>query len=285
MALNACGGARLEPRGPTPGQPHLSVATFNVYHPAWRDRKTVEAVGRTGADVICLQEVTADWERVLKTTYGSTYPFMLFKPRRGAGGLAVLSKYPLVDFGLLRAPHDWHPGWRLYVKTPSGPIQLMHIHLRALSTGTGGLLANFLSSKKDHEWEIRTFAEHQAAGPTLFIGDFNEGDDGAAVQWLARHGFADVVSLYHPGQPTWRARSVTTQFTLTVDHILFDSTFTPLDAKVMRIGNSDHWPIVARFEVPRAPAITIDRQRQPPSARGDSNERSLADSLAPPPGG
>ena len=53
---------------------------------------------------------------------------------------------------------------------------------------------------------------------------------------------------YHPGQWTWRGRSVAGQFSLSIDHILFDGSMVPLDAWVSSPGNSDHNPVVAHFE-------------------------------------
>jgi endonuclease/exonuclease/phosphatase family metal-dependent hydrolase len=80
------------------------------------------------------------------------------------------------------------------------------------------------------------------------VGDFNEGPDGDAIHYLEDAGFRNVLPLFRPGQETWRVRSLGGQTAETLDHILFDESFLPLDARVMVEGNSDHLPVLAHFE-------------------------------------
>jgi hypothetical protein len=81
------------------------------------------------------------------------------------------------------------------------------------------------------------------------LGDFNEGTSGAAVRPIPRgKRVSKCPPLYHPGQPTWRYKAtIGAQFTQTLDHLLFDSSFESLNAWVVNAGSSDHLPVVAHF--------------------------------------
>jgi len=246
-----CGTPPLEPRDPDPGVAHFTVQTFNVEFQHASDPATVEAVGAADADVVCLQEVTPDWESAILKRYGDRYPNMLFRANGGTGGLAALSRFALQDLGVLASPDGSHPAWHVLVDSPMGPVELLNVHLRSLLSGPSSPVKAYLSVGSAHQVEIeRYFASVKLDTPTLALGDFNEEPDGDAVQFLEHHGFRDVLPLYHPGQATWRYPH-SWQLEQTLDHILFDDSFEPLDAWVVDQGNSDHIPVVAHFEAAR----------------------------------
>lgn len=241
--------------------PHFRVATYNVYLHDWDDPATVAAIGATEADIVALQEVTYAWKDVLLEEYGERWPHMAFRAEEnGAGGLAVLSAYPIEELGFHVGPGDWHPAWHVLVHTPMGPVQLFNVHLRPMFSGGSGPVDSYLTLGEDHIEQISTYAaDYTFEGPTIVLGDFNEGPGGEALSWLERRGFRNVLPLFHPGQETFRVRSVGNQFAEAIDHILYDDSFTPLDAWVVQRGNSDHLPVVAHFEaggIDAAPAPT-----------------------------
>jgi endonuclease/exonuclease/phosphatase family metal-dependent hydrolase len=249
VALPACGERPLTPRDPTPGVPHFTIATYNVEDIRSSDPETVAAVGEIGANILCLQEVTDDWAKVLRQTYSARYPYMLYRPG-GADGLGILSEYPLEDLDyILAANGGWHPAWRVRAQTPAGWLQLLDVHLRNGTSGNGGQLHSLLTVAGDHRSEIERFTDESVHGlPTMIMGDFNEGVDGAAVDFLKTQGFQDALSLYHPGQFTWRYDSFANEFTQALDHLMFDAAVEPLNSWVVIAGNSDHIPVVGSFE-------------------------------------
>ncbi|GMV16526.1 MAG: hypothetical protein AMXMBFR56_47500 [Polyangiaceae bacterium] len=249
-----CGERPLEPRGPTPGVPHYRFVTYNIAHFTSGD-PTLSAVGETNGDVIALQEVDPSWRAQLIERYCAEYPYMLFHAAGGPEGLGVLSRYPLAQGGFLPAPEDWHPAWHTVVQTPSGPIQILNVHLRALFDGSSDPVGSYFNTGDDHVYEMDLFVSALAEDtPTVVLGDFNEGVGGPAIGFLEARGYRNALPLYHPGQPTWRAPSVANQMQMTIDHILFDGAFEPLDSFVLDRGASDHLPVVAHLELPGAVA-------------------------------
>jgi endonuclease/exonuclease/phosphatase family metal-dependent hydrolase len=249
LFLAGCGERPLEPRDPTPGVPHFKIKTYNVLTDKHDDPRTVTAVGADSADIVCLQETTAEWEAALRGRYSRQYPHMLFRAAPGAAGLAVLSRYPLEEGEFIPGPNDWHPAWYVLAETPAGSVQILNLHLRSKLSGNGDSLSSYGKADGDHLFEVQIFTQQASQHhPTIVLGDFNEGVDGVAIRFFEDRGYRNVLPLFHPGQPTWRYRSVANQFTQTLDHILFDAAFAPLNAWVINQGSSDHLPVVAHFE-------------------------------------
>ena len=217
------------------------------------DPATLAAIGQSNADVVCLQEMTATWRAAIETKYASAYPYRMFKVDEGAAGLGVLSRFPLRDGGWQEGPNGWHPSWNHLVDTPNGTIQILNTHLRNAAGENGNAVESLLRTREDHLYEIKVFmAKCTKIHSTIVLGDFNEGNDGAAIEYLESDGFQNALPLFHPGQPTWRyARSVGGQFTQTLDHILFDASFEPLNAWVLDEGASDHMPVLAHLQMAR----------------------------------
>jgi endonuclease/exonuclease/phosphatase (EEP) superfamily protein YafD len=250
LGLAGCGPDVLEPRAPTPGVPHFKVATYNVLGEMSDDRETIETIGDTNADVICLQEVTPEWREVLIERYSQTYPYMLFKEHTGASGLGVISRYPLSG-GELMFVRRWHPAWRVNAQTPAGWLQLLVVHLRAKFDDRGyeSVVSSYANWENDHVLQTQAYVgSNLEEAPTVVLGDFNEGPTDAAVEYLESAGYENVLPLYHPGQYTWRHASVGDQANDAIDHILFNRFMDSLNAYVLVRGNSDHIPVIAHFE-------------------------------------
>jgi endonuclease/exonuclease/phosphatase family metal-dependent hydrolase len=254
--LVSCITAPLQPREPTPGVPHLTVMTYNVHQDRWNDASTVAAIGAAGADIVCLQEISAAWARVIKERYAAQYPVMLFAPAEDHGGLAILSKYPLEDRGVLLYGAGFHPGWNVTADTPGGRVQVVHVHLRPRFEGDSDPLSNFFTTESDHVAELELFlSKTDPQLPTLVLGDFNESPKGDAVRRLESRGFRNALPLYRPGQFTWQGKSVAALFDMCIDHVMFDGSFEPLSSWVDGSGGSDHLPVLASLELlPRAAA-------------------------------
>lgn len=244
-----CGQPPLTPRDPTPGRMHFKIATFNVFDHRAADPANLDAIDKLGVELIALEEVTPDAEPLLRARFLQKYPHMAFHPS-GSAGLGFLSQWPIEDKGLTDLGDGWHPAWHVWVHTPAGVIETLVVHLRPVGNQGLGTVSAIASLSADHVKEMKVYSEKLTAEmPVIVLGDFNEGTDGAAVEWLEARGFQNALPLYRPGQFTWRApRSVGNQFTQTIDHILFDPKFESLNAYTMNIGVSDHLPVIAHLQ-------------------------------------
>jgi endonuclease/exonuclease/phosphatase family metal-dependent hydrolase len=243
--------APATPRAPTAGASHFTLMTFNVHRDRSSDASTIEAIGAPDVDIVCLQEVTAAWEASIRKRWSERYPHMIFATKENAGGLAVLSRYPLEDRGVIPLPDDLHPGWLVHVETPAGRIQVVEVHLRSLFNGARDWVSNYFATSGDHLMHARLFMDRATPElPTIVAGDFNESPDGDAVRMLEARGYVNMLPMFKPGQYTWYGKSI--GYDMTIDHVMIDTSFEPLAARVERHGKSDHLPVVAHFEL-RAP--------------------------------
>lgn len=238
----------VTPRAPTAGATHFTVMTYNIHRDRVDDASTVAAVGASNVDVVCLQEVTSAWAKALRARYATQYPYMLMAPKENAGGLAVLSHYPIEDRGVVPVPGDLHPGWVVQVDTPGGRVQVLAVHLRSLFNGTRDWVSNYFATGSDHVAETRLFLDHATPDmPTIVAGDFNESPEGQAVRLLEGRGFTNVLPMFKPGQYTWYGKAI--GLDMTIDHVMVDRSFDVLNAWVERRGRSDHLPVIAHIEL------------------------------------
>jgi vancomycin resistance protein VanJ len=249
-----CGKPPMKTHDATPGVFDFKVETFNVEVGKEHDKPTVDAVGAPDADIVCLVEAGGGWPDALRKAYAHRYRYQLYMPDPSGhptGALAILSRYPVTDLGVMTNGSDWHshPAWRVQVELPGRKLDILIVHLRAMFNGGSNAASSYLQVGRDHLSALNDIRAKSPAPVALVVGDFNEEADGKAVKKLEDEGFQDVLPLFKPGQPTWRHPSLANQLTAAIDHIMFDDSLEPLDARVLVKGNSDHLPVVAHFQL------------------------------------
>ncbi|MFN3198882.1 MAG: endonuclease/exonuclease/phosphatase family protein [Bradymonadia bacterium] len=243
--------------------PELKVATFNVNFGLRGDLETAMALG-TDVDVVCFQETNPTWERRLLEVHGNRLSHHSFVHRAAAGGLGVMSRYPIEEAEILEGV-GWFPAMRIVVQAPLGPVQILNVHLRPPVSDDGSFVTGYFTTGSVREEEMQAFAEHLAPDlPTLIMGDFNEESGGDAVEWLSEsRQMRDTLDALDNDDHTWRwTTRWGVKLTGTLDHILFDERLVPVRGKVIDAGRSDHLPVVATFA---RPVITM---KAPPRDRG-----------------
>jgi hypothetical protein len=91
--------------------PSFCVVSYNVRKILSRNGKgssrpikIIEAIRQSGADVVCLQETHQAWELLLRMTLSQIYPHMSFHHHASAGGLACLSRFPILSEIIIDMP-------------------------------------------------------------------------------------------------------------------------------------------------------------------------------------
>lgn len=250
-AAAACAGSA--PRSPeSPTGPHVKVLTFNVNYGGPAPGLALEAIAGEDADLVCLQETTPAWEAFLRPRLKDRYPHADFHHSGGAGGLALFSKHPFRRNAVLPSAVGWFPTGVYTVETPAGPLQVFNVHLHPAVNEKGSFTPYaYLSSAPEARLrETREIHRHvDPALPVLWAGDFNEGDSGDSIGWLAERGLKDALPEFDATTKTWRW---TTSVGITVkhrlDHLLYSPGLRCLEARVLQKGASDHYPVVAVFE-------------------------------------
>lgn len=279
LAAIACGGPMRTARAPAPGEQPIRVVSYNVNYGLAGDRATFDAIFASGADIISLQETTPRWERLIRTYAPAEYVEKLFHDGPGAGGLALLSKWPVSDIEYRDAPAPgWFPAGRYLVEVRGQPIQVLAVHLRPPVSDSGSFVKGYFQSDEVHRVEIAAHAKLiDPVWPTIVLGDFNEDEGGDAIEWLEARGFENALPLYAPEAHTWRWDTWLGEITSNLDHVLFDRRLEAISARVDERGRSDHLPVVVdlvRLDQPKP--VAGDAGGPPPSpARRGRSERAV----------
>jgi len=224
----------------------ISVLTYNVNY-SFINKDVVSVLETIDADVVCLQETNLAWEHLIRDGLKGKFPFIQFKHRGTAGGLAILSKYPIIKSDYLKNSAGWFPGWSVIIKKDQDSIQILNTHLKPGLTPKGRLGWNaYFKAEEIHIKELETFIKELVPNlPTIILGDLNENDKGKAVSWLRNKGFEDALPQFDKRSKTWRFVLLRGRY----DHLIFNNKLVCTNAKVYKIGKSDHFPVFGVFEI------------------------------------
>jgi endonuclease/exonuclease/phosphatase (EEP) superfamily protein YafD len=268
LLLTGCVHATRTPRVPT--EPTLRVAVYNVNYGLAGDADTLAAIGATNADVIFLEETNREWERAIRKAHSRTWPHQTYLHAEAAGGMAVLSKRPIELREELPNENGWFSALRVIARTPVGPLQALVVHLHPPVSEDGDWVKGYLSTGPVRRAELQSWLPSLAPGvPTVVVGDFNEGTSGEATKWLEAQGLRTVLPEFKPRAKTWQWPVGALLLSAQLDHVAYDVRLEPLDARVIRAGRSDHFPVVAEFVLAGRPVI------RPPPPSGSSLSISL----------
>jgi endonuclease/exonuclease/phosphatase (EEP) superfamily protein YafD len=238
-----------KPRPLSREKSQLKVMTFNVNFGGVDMERSAGVVERSGADLVALQETTPRWEALLRRRLGRRYPHMLFRRGGGAGGMGILSRYPVREVGWYSPPPGgWFPAWLLRVQTPRGPLQVLNVHLRPPlgPSGVSSLPVTYFSTRAVRLREIRQHLSSVSGKlPLVVLGDFNEADSGRAVRYLARKGLRSALARYDSRTATWQWRTSLGTVRSRLDHIFHSRHLRCLGAQVLGEAASDHFPVEA----------------------------------------
>lgn len=236
-----------------PTGPHFKVLTFNVNWGVPRSKQTIDAIRKADADIVCLQESNRQWERLMRWHLARQYPFQEYRQSKGrlGGGLAFLSKRKGVLRAYARSKTGWFDGWVMEFPTTVGPVQVLNVHLQPqVDENDQYSLDGFLSANRRHEKEIKRFHfqfdSDKNAPPLIVAGDFNEGESGGAVTYLAKQGFTNALPEFDCRTRTWAWDFGLITWRMRLDHLMYQRLHC-FEAKVIKAGGSDHLPVLAVF--------------------------------------
>ncbi len=236
----------------------LRVMTYNVNYDT-PPAQTADVIQNADPDIVFLQESTRDWEAYASAHLNEQFPYRRFHHEPYAGGMGILAKHPIVEAFYEKPPAGWMHGWAITAETPLGQVQFLAVHLRPAASGQGGLTyLNYFRLGTVHPQEIEFLytkltkpigdAPAPAALPMIVIGDFNEGDDGAAIAYLKQKNLSDSLAAFDQNTNTWHGKVAGISLSERCDHILHSVELKCIDAAALKQGGSDHYPVFAVFE-------------------------------------
>lgn len=189
LLLAACQGTHASEPKP------LRILAYNIRHGAGMDdqldlERAAQLIRDHDPDIVTLQEIDklcartngVDQAAWLGEACGLHSAFGDFMPYQGGEyGMAVLSRYPILEVHNLRLPDGSEPRTALGVEvlTPQGPVTVVSIHLYRTETERLAQAETLMDFYRD--WDQ----------PVILAGDFNSLPGTAVMQRLAED-FAEV---------------------------------------------------------------------------------------------
>ncbi|ANM29346.1 hypothetical protein ABI59_06680 [Acidobacteria bacterium Mor1] len=219
------------------GGTHLTTLALNVEHPNERSDLVLAELARTEPDIVVLQEVGRRWLSEL-TPFRERYAYKVELPRSDYFGIALYSKYPILDH------RELHYG---IVQVPS-IVARLDVQGQALTVvGTHPLPPVSAFHSEERNLQLQGLAEIVAdvEGPVLLLGDLN------ATRWS--HHFQRLTEesgLRAPHgryRPTWPVGKP--WFWIQIDHGLVRGLAVTGSSTGSDVG-SDHYPLYLDVHIP-----------------------------------
>jgi endonuclease/exonuclease/phosphatase family metal-dependent hydrolase len=224
--------------------------TYNVNWGGAGAEQAVEIIRGEQPDIVCLQETNPQWEKYLRSALGREYRYMSFRESAGraGGGLGFLSKVPAGEVAYVPSDSGWFDGWIMSFQTAAGTVQVLNVHLRPPVSDRGSWVSGYLSTGADREREIKQFYHQRRKElPVIVAGDFNDGEGSGVLRWLQGQGMRNALPQFDSSTPTWQWRVSAITLRRRMDHIVYGSDLHCYEARVVKAGASDHYPVIGLF--------------------------------------
>jgi endonuclease/exonuclease/phosphatase family metal-dependent hydrolase len=227
---------------PQPGAcgPMLRVLTANLYFGRADADVIVDRVRQARADVLFLQELTADAVTRLKQAgLEELMPHTLLELRGGSRGSGIYSRFPLSEGPAVTSVYMAQP--TALLKLPGGEaVELVCVHPVTPRLGNGGAT----------RWRAELgVLPPPGELPRVLAGDFNATLDHAVFRDVLRLGYADAgLQAGNALTPTWGPPGKGA--VLTLDHVLVDRSCAVLAYSVHVLPGSDHQIVYAQVQLP-----------------------------------
>ena len=201
----------------------------------------------TGADVIVLQEVSAEHLAGLGAAgLLAKYPYQVLDPLPTFHGSAILSTLPIADgraFDVAGSPMT-----RADLITGTGIVRLINVHTVAP-----------LNESQARRWraQLDLLAQMRPpeSGALIMAGDFNATLDHAPMDVVVSSGMRDAFNEAGQGiGATWPQSSGPMLPLMRLDHVLVSDSVVVMSAEVQANPGSDHRRLAVELALPSATA-------------------------------
>lgn len=215
----------------------LRIMSFNVLGSNRSHAEVIAEIGQYDPEVLIIVEYTLNWEKAL-AGLKSDYPYVLEQPRWHGFGIAIYSKLPLKNPGVVKSmplANDL-PVVSATIDFAGKPLEVFGAHL----INPIGL----------DRWRLRSeqftaLAEHLSSNPCerILLGDFN------CANWSSEfRSFLRATGLRDSRQgfgilPSWSPQGLEV-LSIPIDHALVSSGLIVLNRTTGKKAGSDHRPAI-----------------------------------------
>ncbi|MEU1016635.1 endonuclease/exonuclease/phosphatase family protein [Streptomyces sp. NPDC005898] len=232
--INSFGGLLGDKSG-TGGD--LTVATHNVNADNADPTGTARDVAASGADVIALEELTADAVPTYEKALAGQYKYHAVE-----GTVGLWSKYPLSGTGPVDIKLGWTRAMRSTVNTPKGDVAVYVAHLPSVRVK---LDAGFTANQRDNSADALGEAiADEPIGKVVLLGDLNGTMNDRALNAVTSQMRSTQGAAGNGFGFSWPASFPMAR----IDQIMVKGV-EPVSSWTLPETSSDHLPIAARVDL------------------------------------
>ncbi|MFN8471270.1 MAG: endonuclease/exonuclease/phosphatase family protein [Anaerolineae bacterium] len=228
---------------------HFTVMSYNVGNGLARPDRLADALGRCGADIIGLQELTVSQAEAISAKLADDYPYQSL---HGAGipGKGVLSRFP-IRIAMLMEVHPNRPDLLALLDVEQRELQLIVAHPPPPRPYFRGMRHAPVRHTPDARRQFDRFVELTEAGhTTILLGDFNMRDSHEEYDILISAGLQDAfrgANQHHLRTYPLRRGRVPLRPVFRLDYIWHSPNLHVTHARVGEDAGSDHLPVIAEM--------------------------------------
>ena len=236
----------------------LKVMSYNVRmfnHYKWNDdtsitQKLFEFISDKNPDILAIQEFyNSD-----KISFIYPYKYIKTKSKTNQFGLAIYSKYPIINSGSLDFTKSANNAIFTDIVRNEDTIRVYNIHLESLKINPNKenfgeksserLFKRLSDGFKKQATQTELFLAHEQnwIGKKVICGDFNN----TSYSWAYRQISSDKKDAYIEAGNGF-GKSFNYFFPMRIDFILTDEKSEINQFKTFKVKYSDHYPILARI--------------------------------------
>ena len=247
LVLTSCVAARAARAQDDGG---VTLLAYNVLFEGADDAKTLAAIGDAAPDVVCLTEVTPRFVQAFEKALGAKYPHRAFQPAKGTWGVGLASKRPLRAVEVVRQSPSRMPALeaRVTLDGVDGTVTCVHWMPPGVKHHAGDSFADALKENaglRGRQAAAFVARYAKARGPVVLLGDFNEEPGGAGLAALEDAGWSRACAVAGRCGATFPGPASPWPAVFTIDHV-YVRGLAVTDARTVRAGGSDHFPVLAR---------------------------------------
>jgi len=238
----------------------IKIMSYNVRmfnHYGWStkdsiDQKTYDFIRKQNPDILTIQEFFE--AKNLEIKY--PYHFIKTKTKTNKFGLAIYSKFPIINSGSLDFKGSANNIIYADIVKGTDTIRIYNIHLESLKVSpekenfgekdSDRLIKRMKTAFKKQATQTELFLEHEKKwkGKKIVCGDFNN----TAFSWVYRQISKDKKDAFVEAGKGF-GKTFNYGYPLRIDFILADVNFEISYFETFDVKYSDHFPILARLKL------------------------------------
>lgn len=222
-----------------------TIMTHNAGNGLADPQPLVNVLRDSGADLIGLQEITANQALALDQSLARLYPYrILFGD--GIPGKGLLSKFPIIEYEQLNLYPD-RPDLMATIQLKDTELTVIVAHPPPPRLHSNGIYMN--AATQQQLYELIRMATH--GGPVLMMGDFNMTTRSIFYNTLRRMGLVDAFEVAGEGPGftlPLRWKKIPLLPMARVDYIWHTQHLIALKSWIGENTGSDHLPVLAQLQ-------------------------------------